>query len=484
MANAISRFWNAVSTGPKRVNSFRESGVSGTPVYRGYISPSEKNADLLGSNRYRTAADILTNVSIVASGIRYFLNLVSDPAWRVEAVDDTPAAIEAKDFVEDVIFNMETSWSRIVRRSGMYRYHGFGISEWTAERRDDGRIGIKDIEPRPQHTIERWGTDETGAVTGVWQRSPQDGTEIWLPRSKIVYLVDDMMTDSPEGLGWFRALVGPAQRTNRLLELETIGFERNFAGTPVGRAPIGELQKLEKDGEIPVGAADTAIAAMDRFVEMQAKKPTTGITLDSAPYLATTQDGMTPSAALKWGIDLLKGEMTGVEQLQVGIDRGFHEMARIIGVESMLVGSEGVGSLALSKDKSNNLYIVVNSTLRDMAEAYDRDVIDAIWWLNGFPDELRPKLKTEDVAFKDVEQIAATLRDMAAAGATLSADDPAINDLRALAGISQVPQEIMDRAVELEMRPPSPNIGPDGKPLPAPKQPSDKAPRERSPKAK
>jgi len=40
-------------------------------------------------------------------------------------------------------------------------------------------------------------------VIGVWQRHPQTGQLIGLPRGKLVYLVEDTLTDSPERCGSF-----------------------------------------------------------------------------------------------------------------------------------------------------------------------------------------------------------------------------------------------------------------------------------------
>lgn len=433
--NFLSRMLGSRDDGPAKLPAMQEAGVSGTPRYGGYLREPESSARMIGANRYRFAADILTNTSIVAAGVRYFLNLVSKPKWKVTPADETDAAQEVADFVEECLFGMATSWSRIIRRSGMFRYHGFGIGEWTAIKRDDGRIGLKDIESRPQHTIYRWGSDDQGAITGVWQRNPQNGQEIWLPRSKIVYLVDDMMTDSPEGLGWFRALAEPANRLKRYLEIETIAYERNLAGVPVGRIPYAEIESAVKGGALTREEADKVIDGMEQFVDLQAKNRATSLILDSAPYESTTADGTTVSPVLKWGIELLKGDMTGVDHLGLSIHREIHQLARIIGIETLLLGADGKGSMALSKVQSENLSLVINSTVQDMAEAFDRDAIGPIVDLNGIPDKLRPTLGAEDVAFKDVLDMSQFLANMAMAGAVMQPDDPAINDMRALAGL-------------------------------------------------
>ena len=120
----------------------------------------------------------------------------------------------------------------------MYRFYGFSIQEWTARRRDDGFLTFADIAPRSQRTIERWDVDEAGQVLGALQRSPQTQEEIYLPREKLLYIVDDTLNDSPEGLGLFRHLVAPSRRLKRYEQLEGFGFETDLRGIPIGRSPV------------------------------------------------------------------------------------------------------------------------------------------------------------------------------------------------------------------------------------------------------
>lgn len=438
MANLFTRL---LGLGPKipLVSPFREQGVSGTAVYGGYIASKETQSKLYGQEKYRTASDIITNISIVAAGVRYFLNLLAKPQWKVDADDDEQSK-QLVEFVEEVMESMDTSWPRIIRRAGLYRYHGFGIQEWTAIKRDDGRIGFQDIESRPQHTIEKWAVDERGTVTGVWQRSPQTGQLIGLPRQKLVYLLDDTLTDSPEGLGWFRHLVDPSERLKIYLQLEGYGFQRDLSGTPIGRAPIAQINKLVNNGTLTREQAEDMLKGLENFVKLQAKKPDTGLLLDSQPHESQTADGLQVSSVPQWGLELLTGTVTSLDPIDKAISRLTYDMARIMGIENLLTGSEGTGSLALSKDKSRNIYLQVDATLSDMAAAFSKDFIDPLWTLNGLPDERKPKLKTEAVAFKDVEQITSALRDMATAGASLQPDDPAIDEVRDLLGLSHAPE--------------------------------------------
>jgi hypothetical protein len=453
---------------PRRSSPFSEVGVSGTAVVGGAVAVphGETNYKAAGPRRYADAYRMLADISIVAASVRYFFNLTARPTWKAKPPSDKPEALEAAEFMESVIYGMkQTSWKRNVRRSASFKFHGFGIHEWLAMNRDDGRIGLASIEPRPQHTIAGWDVDENGTVLGMRQRRPVDGREIYLPRPKVVYLVDDTLSDSPEGFGWYRQLVDPADRIKTLLRLERIGFERDLSGIPIGRAPLSAINAMIGTKEIPDGKggmrlftkadADAMVRGIAEFARLQSVQPETSLLLDSQPFFVKTDSGTQVSNMLQWSMELLTGEPKSMEELGDAIRRLSFDMALIMGTQDLLVGREGDGSRALSENVSRNLYLNVNATLGDMAETYDRDIVDVVWALNGLPDDIKPKLEPEDASFKDAEQIARTLAEMSTAGAVLTPDDPAIDDVRDLIGISRQPEMTPERMGMLNPTPPN-----------------------------
>lgn len=436
MPNPFQRLFAAVLPRPKPM---QEMGVSGIAVQGGRITSPERNSKWTGYNRYVTSSEIAVNVSIVAASVHYFLNLIAHPNWSVKASDENNAeSVKLAEFVESMMTDMEVPWSRVVRRAGMYRFHGFGVQEWVAKKRADGQIGFRTIEPRPQHTIEQWDIAEDGRVNGMWQRSPQTGELIGLPRSKVVYLVEDTLTDSPEGLGMFRHLGEPYERLKTYLALETISFERDLRGIPIGRAPLTAINNLVKTQQLTQVQADTIINGMKAFIENEVKQPNTGLMLDSQPYQSQAADGLKIAGSPQWDLSLLQGSASGLSELAQAIDRLQREMARILGTEHLMMGDAG-GNRALAVDKSRNLYLIANAVLANISNTFEQDLLTPLWLLNGFPDELKPTLQTEDVAFKDVGEVTAALRDMATAGAVLDPTDEAINDVRDLLGISHAP---------------------------------------------
>jgi hypothetical protein len=437
-------------------------GSSGTVIQGGYIVDNEKSSDLKGAKKYVTFSEMLANVSIVSAGVRYFLNLIANSGWTVVPANDTPEAQELADFVEEAMYDLETPWVRVVRRAAMYRFYGFSIQEWTAKKRMDGRIGMLDIEPRPQATIEKWDRDENGRIVNVVQRSPQTQREIELPRSKLVYIVDDSLNDSPEGLGLFRHVVPHAKRLLRYEQLEGFGFETDLRGIPVARVPKALLNELVNQGKISKAQMDEAIRVMEVFIQNHIKSPEIGLILDSLTYQTQDEKG-NPSTVKQWDLELLKGESSALEDLGQAINRLTQSIARILGVEHLLLGADSRGSHALAKDKTASFFLIINSTLEELTYAFEKDFIDPLWHLNGFNEDLKPGLETEAIKFRDVSEIAGALRDLATAGAPIDPSDPVINDIRALLGVSTLENlGIMDSLIlEDPEQEPNPDTLPD-----------------------
>lgn len=431
-----------------RTTPFKESGVPGTPIYAGYPQDNETNAKLRGSEKYRYFSEALVNVAIVGAGVRYFLNLVAKATWAVTPADDSPAAQEYADFVKDVMDDIDTPWRRIVRRAAMYRFYGFSIQEWTAKRRPDGRIGFRDIAPRPQSTITKWDTDRGGNILGVIQSSPQDGTEIWLPRKKIMYLVDDSLSDSPEGLGLVRHIYPYAERLKVYEKLEQDGFESDLRGIPIGRAPQAALAQMVEEGKITKEQKDQWEAYFTDFIVNHIRKPNTGLLLDSITYQTQDEAGR-PSNVPMWDLELLKGNSSALSELASAIQRTTRSIAILLGVEQLLLGENAVGSYALARDKTNVFFLIADSTLAELSDAFKKDFVQALWDLNGFPEEMKPKMTPESIRFRDVEQVTKALKDLAQSGAKIDIADPAVNEIRELLGLSHVPEELI---AELQAR--------------------------------
>lgn len=422
-------------------------GVPGYAITGGYVLPRDVDRMLSQRERYRLYENNLINVAIIATGVRYYLDLVAGATWNFEAADDSEAAEDVAAFVEESLNDMETSLHRIIRRQARYKFDGFSIQEWTAkpitEGQWQGRIGFFDIEPRPCHTIERWDIDDRGSVRGAVQRNPNNGQEIYLDMRKLVYVTDDTLSDSPEGLGMFRQMIRGAAGISRFEDLEHWGFETDLQGIPVGRVPLAELDAAVADGRLTPAAAAQARFVMDNFIQNHIRGPKLGITLDSATY-KTTDDKQAPSNQRMWDLELLKSGGTSHAQIDVAIKRKTQELARILGCEHLLLGSEGAGSLALSQSSTKRLHGMVNSTLNELRDVGAKQMIKPLMLLNKIPRNLWPKPKPEEIAYRTVEEVTGAMLAVAQAGVPTMPGDPAVDAIRDMVGLPRTDPKMAD----------------------------------------
>ena len=120
-------------------------GAMGTALYGGYIQDAEESKLLKDGTKYKTYSEMLANVSIVAAGVRYFLNLTAKAKWNFTPSDGDPDGMYAELAEAILTDDPRTPWHRIVRRAAMYRFYGFSVQEWTARRREDGVMTLAEL---------------------------------------------------------------------------------------------------------------------------------------------------------------------------------------------------------------------------------------------------------------------------------------------------------------------------------------------------
>jgi len=428
-----------------RVRPTEQVGTISTAIYGGTIQSVEKDAKLVGTEKYRTFGEMLANICIVAASVRFFLNMVSKAKWKVEAPEGSGAqGQELAERTQEILDNMDTPLQRVVRKAAMFPFYGFAALEWTMRKAEDGTIEIASVDNRPQVTIERWDTEPSGKVLAILQRNPQTQVETAIPREKLIYLVDDSLSDSPEGLGLFRHVVEACQRLRRYEQLEGFGYENDLRGVPVIRAPFNEMNKAKKADPTRAADIEAKLQPLREFITNHIKGPNLGVMLDSETY-ANKDAAQSPSPVYKWALELLEGGEYSLEQVARAIERTVMDIARVFGTEHLLLGSTsaGTGSFALSKDKSNNFGLIIDSTLKALREAFEQDLLGPLWLLNGWDPELKPKLVTDTNATRDLESLSAVVRDLASAGVVLDREDEAVAEIFNLLGLPRLKGQIL-----------------------------------------
>lgn len=442
-AHAEAEFEKAAATrapGAARVSPMQTVGSIGTPVWGGYVQDRETNADLVGPAKWKTYSNLTLNLPIVGASLRMVLGLTATSEWLFPPPpkNRTSETEQIAELVEDVLDDMETPWPHAVNALALYRSDGNSVNEWTAKRRPDGVLGFADLARRAPHTITRWDVDEAGKVRGVWQQSTVTYQEVYLPRWKLVYAVDNQLSSSPEGVGILRQCVAAAQRELRYEQLEGWGYETNLQGVPVVYAPLAAIKAAPKSVMTDAEKA-AAIAEFEKIAKNHIRGPQTGYVLDSQTYLDAHK---APSSVAMQRIELLRGDASAFGPLADSIERVEHRIAALFGTQFLLTGAKGEGSRALSAEQLRFVVMLVNGILRDLSYVVRKDLVEPWGMLNGIDAELLPWPTPRKVTVRDAAKLAQTLVDLGAALPVLGPE--VINAVLVDEGLPEVDEDRLD----------------------------------------
>lgn len=422
----------------RKVSPAETVGATGQMHAGGFVESRESDPALQGTEKYRTWDNNHANHEIISTGVSEFVDLVGKPEWKFEAVDESAEAKRAAELVENVVADLATPWNETIRKAAMYVFRGFSVFEWTAVKREDGAVGIYDLELRPCSTIDRWGFDRYNVVLGCYQRHPKTFVEAFIPRWKMLHFVDNSVVDTPEGLGIYRCLTKAAHRLEQYGKFEGQGFETDLAGIPILEAPISEMRARVAAKE--PGWTDARVTkeldAFRTFMLNHVRNVSTALMHDSDVYRSKGGGDETPSGAKKWTARLLQGAgSTAHAQMQVAIERITTAMARRLGIEQKMMGGQSAGTYGASRDKTKGFANRVDASLLLMRQVVRRDWLRPLMILNGIDPALAPYPKTDKLVWAEPAELAAVLRERALAGVPLQQGSEIDNALTDIAGL-------------------------------------------------
>jgi len=420
-------------------------GTTDVVAYAGFIASGERHGDLTGSRKWLTYSESY-NTPVVATGIRYFGNLLSGTEWHIEENKaGGKGARKGVDIVEQGLIQtpMLRPWSSVVRKAAMYRLLGFSLHATSMRRRPDGMIVYSEIEHRPQHSIERWlRKDERAPFDAVIQRTRQSGLEIEIPLDECFYCVDDTLADSPDGVGLLRHVIEHVRRLAVLEKMEGSALVRDMGGTPLGRAPIAEIvaQLGTSDAATVQTQIDAATLALRTVMVNRNKTPEEAmyLLLDSSTY--KNPDG-TPTAIAKWALEIVRSETANMGPTDIAIRRVELQIARVLGIEFALMGADSSGSYAMHDDKTSTFETNIQTTLNELGWFATMQLGRRLVARNGLdPDTCAPRLVAEPISTDAVETACRSLALITQAG--LMPDDPATDVLRGRLRLPPQPERI------------------------------------------
>lgn len=414
------------------------TGYDGVQAYGGYITPSTSvPAYLRGTERYRTFEKIRRRPpASIATQLR--AALFSGIQWDLEANESGgPDAERGIEVIRRGLLGARfagKSWPHIVARAADGRYFcGHSIFATAMGRTADGMVRYTDIAHRPQSTLDRWlredPEDESTPFAAVTQRSAM-GREVVLPLSECFYLANDIGEDAPTGRA---ALADIAERWDKAVRYEAHEGSELFSslgGTPVARIPQEELRddaerKHAGDTDGALSFVRSRTQKILDFVAKRIKNPDVQqwLALSSATYKDPTTAAY--SGIRKWDVEIVKGEVQGLAEVRTIIRDFDLDMARMLGVEFVLVGGgDTSGTFGMHESKVSMLGATLSAESWALARSAEDQLCRRLIAANGLdPDTATPSLVPSPIAVDDVLKATQTLVALNASG--LPMDHPA-----------------------------------------------------------
>lgn len=249
--------------------------------------------------------------------------------------------------------------NHVIEALGMLPF-GYSLFEQVYKRA--GRFVLIDkLAVRGQDTVWRWLMSPRGDIEGVEQVT-ETGHRAILPMSKLLHYRTRIERNNPEGRSILRTAWTSYYYQKHIAQIEAIGIERDLAGMPVITLPEGA------DTNESSATSDARKAA--KIVRNIRNDEQAGLVLPNG-----------------WGFELASTGGSRAFDTDKIIRRYESRILMSCLAQFLVLGMDGVGSLALSSDQTDFFTMSVNATADIIAQAFTKQVLPTLMSLNGYDAE-------------------------------------------------------------------------------------------------
>ena len=386
-----------------------ELGRIGVERYGG-LYYEEFLRELQGKNGIRTYYEMSENDDVVGAILYAIEMLIRQASWTVQPASDEEIDVQAADFIESCMNDMESTWTDTISEILSFLIYGWSCHEIVYKRRmgrkkdvrldskyNDGLIGWMKLPIRSQVSLYRWEFDEYEHLTGFTQRPAPSYKMITIPIEKLLLFRTKSRKDNPEGRSILRNAFRKWWFKRRIEEIEGVGIERDLAGFPVLTAPKEvDIWNTEKQKSIA-----TRIAC-EKFVQNIRRDSQEGLVLPEG-----------------WKLELLSTGSRRQFDTNAIINRLDSRIAMTVLADFILLGHQQVGSFALSSNKTALFSVAIGAFLDIICETFNRKAIPQLIDMNaktfsGITEY--PELIHGDIETQDLNELGTFIKDMTGIG--------------------------------------------------------------------
>ena len=417
-----------------KVSLFEEIGASGLKRFSGYVSGDDAYLPNLGFwQSVQVFSDMVNNEPVVGAAMFAIDNLIRQVDWTVEPFSSSAADTDAAEFLDQNMHDMSNSftdfisealtmlpfgwaWHEVVykRRNGMVDDDA-AIAAGDNSKFNDSKVGWRKIALRSQETLLRWEFDDNGGIQGMWQLSPPDYKLVLIPISRSLLFRTTARKNDPQGRSILRSAYRPYFFKRRIEEIEGVGIERDLAGLP-----LLMVDPTIMDPENATIAQKKTYNEMKLLIQSVRRDTAEGIILPSI-----FDEGGRPLYEFK----LLSAGGNRQFDINAVIQRKAEEIAMSMLTDFIMLGQTGVGSYALSQDKTTLFSDAIGTYCDVFTQTLNNYAVPRLFKLNGMSLLRLPKIRHGDIKAPDLMTLG-TFIVAAAQGGLLIPDDKLLDWIR------------------------------------------------------
>jgi len=351
-------------------------------------------------------------------------------SFDVEAAPGgSPNDEAAAEWLWETMNNMEgQTWISHVEDALECLDFGFALGEIILDKRDDGRLWLKNIDPRGQESLNRWeyDKDERDKLVAFIQNDPNSGNTFEIPLAKCLHFRYRGRKGNPQGHSILRALYRPYKFARNLEDLEGIGIERDVGGMPYA--------KLTDENFEPADLVDLKAALK-------------GLRRDEEVYLIAPP-----------GVDIpAYGGGSKIYDVNVVIDRWHKITLMRFFAQFLILGMGTVGTQSLVKGSQDFFTLVLEAVQGYLVETWNLQLVPYIFRFNQWTGiSAHPTIKWEKPGKVDLNALVTALNTAKGAG-IFTPTDVDEDHLRAIADLPELPEEERGAPRDVE-QPPMPGL--------------------------
>ena len=366
----------------------------------------------------------------IATALIAVENIASRVPIHIEAYDQTNQHQKRAEFVKQCFEDMDENESldTVIKKALTFNKYGFSLLEKVFRRRrykygskyDDGKIGIKYLPMRKQHSITEFEWDDDYRyVKGVYQNTQATTTLDWMfndrqrislkprrsdsdtyiPKDRLLWFKSDLSTDNPESRSPLYYAYEGWRELQRYKDLENISASKNMNGILVGYAPE-EYLSSESDEDM--------LAAGEAFKDGMTN---VGRNEQACIVLPSTRSDEAHGAR-EWEVTTLQSSSSHVTSISAVVKRLQNEILQLMFADTLRSADE---ISETTRNKKSLLNTLVEIRIKEILRILNEDLIPELFRRNGWDATKTPKfvygeLEEVDMAVfaKAMQQLKAT----------------------------------------------------------------------------